>query len=137
MAGSRSKGPRKKRVLIADDNATYRRALRSVVGRVPSVEVVGEASGGAECLQLVESLSPDVVLLDVNMPEPGGLELTRRLKSRPHAPCVVVLSLSDDGRSRDAAFSAGADAYVPKAAAMKELVPMLALDVFPSQRPQG
>lgn len=130
---SKPKGPRKKtRVLVADDNETYRYALLTVLKGIPSVEVVGQAGGGDECLRLVESLAPDVVLLDVNMPQLSGIEVTRRLKSREHPPQVVILSLSDAGDGRAAALSAGADAYVAKAAALTELVPLLA--GYPRQR---
>jgi DNA-binding NarL/FixJ family response regulator len=124
---SKSKGPRKKaRVLVADDNETYRYALLTVLKGIPSVEVIGQAAGGDECLRLVETLAPDVVLLDVNMPQLSGIEVTRRLKSGEHPPQVVILSLSDAGDGRAAALSAGADAYVAKAAALTELVPLLA-----------
>jgi two-component system nitrate/nitrite response regulator NarL len=130
---SRSKGPRRKtRVLVADDNETYRHALLTVLEGVPSVEVIGQAAGGDECLRLAETLSPDVVLLDVNMPQLSGIEVARRLKSGEHPPQVVILSLSDAGDGRAAALSAGADAYVPKAAALTELVPLLA--GFPRQQ---
>ena len=123
---SRSKGPRRKtRVLVADDNETYRHALLTVLKGVPSVEVVGQAAGGDECLRLAQVLAPDVVLLDVNMPQLSGIEVARRLKSGEHPPQVVILSLSDAGDGRAAALSAGADAYVAKAAALTELVPLL------------
>jgi DNA-binding NarL/FixJ family response regulator len=124
---SKPKGPRKKtRVLVADDNETYRYALLTVLKGISSLEVVGQAGGGDECLRLAETLAPDVVLLDVNMPQLSGIEVTRRLKSREHPPQVVILSLSDAGDGRAAALSAGADAYVAKAAALTELVPLLA-----------
>ncbi len=124
---SKSKGPRKKtRVLVADDNGTYRHALLTVLRGIPSVEVIAEAAGGDECLRLAEALAPDVVLLDVNMPHLSGIEVARRLKSGEHPPQVVILSLSDAGDGRAAALSAGADAYVAKAAALTELVPLLA-----------
>lgn len=120
-----SKAPQKKRVLVADDNETYRGALLTVLRGVAAVEVVGQAARGDECLRLVEVLSPDVVLLDVNMPSLNGLEVTRRLKSRERPPLVVVLSLSDRGTSRAAALAAGADAYVEKSSALTDLVPLL------------
>ena len=95
---SKSKGPRNKtRVLVADDNETYRHALLTVLKGVPSLEVIGQAASGDECLRLVATLSPDVVLLDVNMPQLSGIEVTRRLKSGEHPPQVVILSLSDAG----------------------------------------
>ncbi|HXY97088.1 MAG TPA: response regulator transcription factor [Steroidobacteraceae bacterium] len=112
-------------MLVADDNETYRHALLMVLGGVPSLEVVGQAASGDECLRLAETLSPDVVLLDVNMPQQSGIEVARRLKSSEHPPQVVILSLSDAGDGRAAALSAGADAYVPKAAALTQLVPLL------------
>jgi two-component system nitrate/nitrite response regulator NarL len=132
----KSKGPRRKtRVVVADDNDTYRHALLTVLKGVPSVEIVGQAAGGEECLRLVEALAPDVVLLDVNMPQLSGIEVARRLKSGEHPPQVVILSLSDAGDGRAAALSAGADAYVAKAAALTELVPLL-VDL-PQQRTAG
>jgi len=121
-----SKPPHKKRVLVADDNETYRGALLTVLEGIAAVEVVGQATRGDECLRLAATLAPDVVLLDVNMPSLNGLEVTRRLKSAQRPPLVVVLSLSDAGTSRAAALAAGADAYVEKAAALTELLPLLA-----------
>ena len=133
---SKPKGARKRtRALVADDNDTYRHALLTVLQGIPSVEVVAQAAGGDECLRLAGALAPDVVLLDVNMPHLSGIEVTRRLKSGEHPPHVVILSLSDAGDGRSAALAAGADAYVAKAAALTELVPLLA--GFPRQRPAG
>jgi CheY-like chemotaxis protein len=120
-----SKAPQKKRVLIADDNETYRSVLLTVLSGVASVEIVGQAARGDECLRLAEALAPDVVVLDVNMPSLNGLEVTRRLKARQRPPLVVVLSLSDAGTSRSAALAAGADAYVEKASVLTDLVPLL------------
>ena len=112
-------------VLLADDSQILRHSLVGLLQERSSTWIVGEASTGAECLKLVGSLRPDVVLLDLALPDMTGFEVLRSLKSGRYVPHVIVLSLFDDGASRECARLAGADAYVSKSAAGRELLPLL------------
>jgi len=82
-------------VLIVDDYAPFRDSARGLL-EGGGFEVVGEAKGGHEALQLAEELHPDVVLLDVHMPDLDGFEVTRRLVALDRAPAVVLISSRDD-----------------------------------------
>jgi DNA-binding NarL/FixJ family response regulator len=115
------------RVLLADDHALVRAGLRSVLDSLPDIEVVGEAGDGNEAVALAAELKPDLVLMDISMPQLNGLEATRRvLKLRP-APRVLVVSMHADKEYVRRALQAGAFGYLLKAADLRELT--LALSV--------
>ena len=101
------------RVLIADDRPRSRDALRSLLATVPGVDVVGEAADGQEAVRLVEERQPDVIVMDVQMPDVDGLEATRTIKTRWPQVKVVVLTIYSTYRA--GALAAGADAFVSKA----------------------
>lgn len=104
------------RVLIADDHPVFRAGMATVLQDLPAVEVVGQAADGAEACELVESLRPDVVLMDLRMPGVGGLEATARIRvARPEC-AVVVLTMDSDDDSVFAALRAGARGYLLKEA---------------------
>ncbi len=109
-------------VLIADDVAQVREDLRSVLTLAGGIEVVGEASNGQEAVELAESLRPDVVLMDLEMPGLGGCAATRRIKARRPDARVVALTVHGDEVTRTEAFQAGVDAFVVKGAALGNLV---------------
>jgi len=111
------------RLLIADDRARTRRALRALLASDPHFEVVGEAADGEEALAGVERLRPDMVLLDVRMPRLDGIQATARIKAGWPAVRVVAHSLAVD--RREDALAAGADAFVPKGAPSGELLAAL------------
>jgi two-component system, NarL family, invasion response regulator UvrY len=101
-------------VLIADDQAPFRSAARAVVGMTPGFEVVGEAESGEAAVELVESLEPDLVLMDIHLPGISGIEATRRISgSRPHTVTFLVSSYQADDLPA-AARSSGAAAYIHK-----------------------
>jgi DNA-binding NarL/FixJ family response regulator len=101
------------RILLVDDQAVIRRGLKMRLGVEPDFEVVGEAGNG-RILDLVESLSPDVVLMDVSMPEMDGIQATAALTASESRAAVVMLSLHDDARVVGRAFAAGAVGFVAK-----------------------
>jgi two-component system response regulator NreC len=109
-------------VLIADDHTIVRSGVRLLLEAEPDIRVVGEALNGREALELTESLQPDIVLMDITMPEMDGLEATRQLKARfPHIH-VLVLTMH---RSDDYFFEmlkAGASGYILKGAKTSELI---------------
>jgi DNA-binding NarL/FixJ family response regulator len=114
---------RRIRAVIADDSPRSLAALRALLAAWSACEVVGEAATGQGALALIEDRRPDLALLDVRMPAPDGLAITRVIKARWPEVKVVLLSL-DDGY-QDEAEVAGADAFVGKVAAADQLLPML------------
>jgi DNA-binding NarL/FixJ family response regulator len=100
------------RLLVVDDRARTRRALRALLATCPGLDVVGEASDGEAALDAVERLRPNLVLLDVWMPRLDGIAATAAIKKRWPSIRVVVHSLAIE--RRDEALAAGADAFVPK-----------------------
>jgi two-component system, NarL family, response regulator NreC len=110
------------RVLIVDDHAVLRTGIRLMLAREPDLEPVGEAGSGREAIFESRSLKPDVILIDVVMPDGNGLEvIPTLLKERPDTK-ILVLSMQDDPRYVREAFAAGASGYVLKEAADVEVV---------------
>ena len=110
------------RLLIADDHALVRSGLRSMLGREPGIEIVGEARNGREAVELCRSLRPDLVLMDVRMPEMDGLEATRTIKRELHETGVLMVTMHENRDYMLEATKAGAAGYVLKDAARDELV---------------
>jgi len=111
------------RLLIADDRARTRRALRAVLAMQPGIELIGEAADGEEAITAVERLRPDVVILDIRMPRLDGIAATRHIKTRWPEIRVIAHSLAEELRAD--ALAAGADAFVPKGAPVHELLAAL------------
>ncbi|MDE3001930.1 MAG: response regulator transcription factor [Gemmatimonadota bacterium] len=109
------------RVVIADDHSVVRQGIRGVLEQIEDLEVIGEAGDGAEALAMVSELSPDVVVLDVNMPEKSGLEVTMELREEAHPARVLILSMHDDPEYVLQAVRSGADGYVLKDVSPAEL----------------
>ncbi|MFB0628151.1 response regulator [Streptomyces sp. AB3(2024)] len=111
------------RVLIADDERMVRTALRVILDAEPDLEVVGEAASGAEAVGLVRSLAPDVVLMDVRMPEIDGIRATEQILATMAEPprIVVVTTFENDAYVYDA-LRAGASGFLLKRAAADELI---------------
>ena len=104
------------RIVLADDHPMFREGLRFTLSREPDLEVVGEAATGTEAVRLVDELDPDVVVMDLAMPELGGLAATRRLIELGARARVLVLTMSEDDDSVLAALRAGAGGYLVKGA---------------------
>ena len=101
-------------VLIADDHPVFRKGLRALLASMPEVELAGEATTGLEAVRLAEQLQPDVILMDLQMPEGGGLAAIRQIvQTSPHIRILVVTMFQDDD-SVFAALRAGARGYVLK-----------------------
>ena len=110
------------RVVLVDDEAMVRVGLRMVLSAEPDLEVVGEASDGAEAVDVVAATAPDVVLMDVRMPRVDGLEGARRVLARSPATKVVVLTTFDEDEHVAEALRAGVSGFLLKVAPPEQLV---------------
>jgi DNA-binding NarL/FixJ family response regulator len=110
------------RVLIADDHPLFRDGLRALLSSIPQTEVVGEAANGQQVLDQAAALQPDVILMDVQMPDLNGIEAMRRiLDSNPNIR-VIVLTMFEDDTLVFAAMRAGARGYILKGADQTEIL---------------
>jgi DNA-binding NarL/FixJ family response regulator len=109
-------------VILADDHAVVRQGIRRFLEEDPLIDVVAEASDGAEAIRLVAEHQPDVAVLDIRMPEVTGVEATRRIKARFPETHVLILTAYDDDPYVFALLEAGADGYVLKTASADQLV---------------
>jgi DNA-binding NarL/FixJ family response regulator len=110
------------RVVVADDHPIFRDGLRMLLSSIPEFDVVGEAASGAEVVELAASLQPDVIVMDLHMPEMNGIEATRRAVSASPHVAVLVLTMYEDNDSVFAAMRAGAKGYLLKGADQAEIV---------------
>ena len=110
------------RILIADDHAVVREGTRQFLEREEDLEVVGEAADGAEAVRLVGSLSPDVAIMDISMPNVDGIEATRQIKAKYPKVAVFILSAYDDDQFVFSLLEAGAAGYLLKSVRGNELV---------------
>lgn len=110
------------RVLLAEDHAVVREGTRQILEQDPGIEVVGEAEDGAAAIDLARELLPDVVLLDVALPEVNGIEATRRIRAADGAPFVLLLSAYDDQDYVVSAIEAGASGYLLKTASSQDVL---------------
>lgn len=109
-------------LLIADDSPAARTGLKALLKAVPDVQLVGEAAGGEEAMRLAERMQPDVILMDLHMPDVNGIEATRQIvQTSPHI-AVLVLTMYDDDDSVFAAMQAGARGYLLKGVSKKEML---------------
>jgi DNA-binding NarL/FixJ family response regulator len=113
------------RLLLVDDSAPFLTWAARTLERHPEVEIVGQARSGKEALEQVTQVQPDVVLLDMAMPDMNGVDVTRYLKGQPEAPYIVIVTLHDAPHYRTAAEAAGADNFISKADFGTEVGPLL------------
>ncbi len=110
------------RILIVDDHRLLRAGLKTLFSADPNLEVVGEAANGEEAIWCAEQTRPDVVLLDISMPESNSLEITRRLVETMPNTRILILTMHEDSALIQAYLQAGAAGYIIKRAAESELI---------------
>ncbi|HEX9075675.1 MAG TPA: response regulator transcription factor [Anaerolineae bacterium] len=109
------------RVMLVDDHPIVRQGVRSVLANHPDIEVVGEADGASSLFAGLDALKPDIILLDVRMPGPNGIEITQRLKREHPEIKIIVLSTYDEDEFLLGALRAGAEGYLLKSASAQVL----------------
>jgi DNA-binding NarL/FixJ family response regulator len=111
----------KVKILLADDHRIMREGLKALLGKLSSVEVIAEAENGIDTLNVTRQKKPDVVVMDIAMPDINGIEVTRQLKSELAEIKIIALSMHSDRRFVSEILKAGASAYVLKQAAFEDL----------------
>ncbi|MBK6291899.1 MAG: response regulator transcription factor [Ignavibacteria bacterium] len=110
------------KVIIADDHEISRIGIRRLLSIAPDIDIIGEAVDGAHALEISRLKKPDVVLLDVLMPNVSGIEAAQRIKAEMKEISVIMLSAAEDEKSIERAMYAGADGYLSKEVTSEELV---------------
>lgn len=110
------------KIVLADDHQIVRHGLRSLLSAEPDIEVVGEADNGRAVVRLVQELSPQVVIMDISMPDLNGIEATRQILAESSGVKVIALSMHSDSLFVLNMFKAGASGYLLKDCALEELV---------------
>lgn len=113
------------KILLVDDHPGFINAAVRHLRRLDWLTVAGMAGNGIEAITQCDALKPDVVLMDLAMPEMGGLQATRLIKAQDPAPYIVIASHFDDAEHREHAMRAGADAFVSKLAYLHDVMPLL------------
>ncbi|MGZ4482230.1 MAG: response regulator [Gaiellales bacterium] len=119
------------RILIAEDNALLRGVLRDALQEA-GMTVVGEAGDGAEAVSVAEQTSPDVVVMDMRMPNVDGIEATEQIAQAPWGMPVVVLSAYDEPQMIEAALAAGAASCLKKGVGLEELIEAIRVATRPA-----
>ena len=115
----------KVRVLLVDDHEGFINAALRHFRRFDWLEIVGTAANGLQAIERSETLRPAIVLMDLAMPEMGGLQATRLIKTQDDPPFIVIASHFDDAEHREHAQRAGADAFVSKLSYIQDVMPIL------------
>lgn len=114
--------PKKIKILLVDDHLMIREALRKLTDTHDDLMIVGEAGDGEEAIKLAQSIRPDIILMDVNMPVMDGIEATRKITTELSQICVIGLSMNEEGVIEEDMKSAGASAYIQKSEAFESLI---------------
>jgi DNA-binding NarL/FixJ family response regulator len=113
------------RVLVVDDHPAFRKALTTALRLVGDIEVAGEAGGGVAACEEAEELQPDVVLMDLSMPDLSGIDAMKKIhETQPGLPVVILTAHADEGVER-AAREAGASGFLAKGSGLQDLVIVL------------
>ncbi len=118
----RGAGYERVKILIVDDHALFRVGIRNILEREPDLEVVAEADDGRTALDAAFATNPDVILMDLSLPAPGGIESTQRIKRELPAAAIIVLSTEEAEDARFESIKAGAAAFILKDIAPEDLV---------------
>src|SRR4030095_9298607 len=110
------------KIIIADDHHIFRKGILSIINADDSIKVIGEASNGEEALQLIETLKPDIALLDIDMPVLSGLDAARKVKEKKLDTKIVVLTIHKDKEYFDEALDLDIKAYVLKDSIANDLI---------------
>jgi two-component system response regulator NreC len=110
------------KIIVVDEHKILREGLSTLIAKQPEMEIIGEATDGREALQLLEKSKPDLILMDVTMPNLNGIEATRKIKSKNPNIEIIALSLHSDRRYVLGMIDAGASGYLLKECAFEELV---------------
>jgi RNA polymerase sigma factor (sigma-70 family) len=110
------------KLVIADDHRLFRSGLRQLIEKQPGIKVLAEAATGFEAVAAAKDLSPDIILMDISMPEQNGIEATRRIVDEAGSVRVIILSMHSDRRYITEALRAGAKGYLLKDSAPEELL---------------
>jgi two-component system, NarL family, response regulator NreC len=121
------------KVLLVDDHPLFRQGLKALLERNDEIEIVGEASDGAEAVNMARERKPDIVIMDISMPGYCGLDATQQIRESLPGTKVLILSVHDENAYVDQALKAGASGYIHKDAVYDELV--IALDAIGKDRP--
>ncbi len=113
------------KVLIVDDHALFRVGIANILGREPDFEIVGEANDSRSAMDRAIETSPDVILMDLSIPAPGGIETTQRIKRELPSTAIVVLAVSEDEDALFDAIKAGAAAFLLKDIGPDDLVTVM------------
>lgn len=110
------------KILLVDDHAVVRSGLHMILDTAEDVAVIGEAENGKQAIQKAGLLKPDVILMDIHLPDKSGIEITREIKEKHSNIAIVALTIVEDEEYFFKMLEAGADGYVPKRAAPEELL---------------
>ncbi|NIS81256.1 MAG: response regulator [Anaerolineales bacterium] len=110
------------KLLVVEDHAVVRLGLQMLLDNQPDVDIVGEALTGAQALQLADALRPDVVLMDLGLPDSSGIDISAEIKRRHPDTAIVALTIHEDREYIDRMLSIGALGYISKRAAPEELI---------------